>query len=79
MFGMMGQIFSTLHNRRSKKGKGGERKGERIGGKRGLPFSLVCTLYSLDSDKLKNDRKSSVYTHMHFVSLMLRWRNLLRR
>ena len=69
---MMGQMFSTL-NRRGKGGKGGE---ERKGGKEkgegertkaaGLHFSLVCTLYSPESAKLRHVRKPSVYTCISF-------------
>ena len=74
MLCMMGQMFSTL-NRPSKKGKRGRlRRKEGGGGERGLPFSHVCTLYSSDSDKLKYDRKPSVYTHVfRFVAVALRY------
>ena len=69
---MMGQMFSTL-KRREKKGKmrrGKERGKEKGGGERakaaGLHISLVCTLYSPESAKLRHGRKPSVYTCILF-------------
>ena len=66
IFGMMGQMFSTL-NRRGKGEKEGRKGGkEKEEGDRakaaGIQFSLVCKLYSAESAKLRHGRMPSVYT-----------------
>ena len=73
---MMGQMFSTL-NRREEEGKRrggkGEKKRGKARGKQGLPFSLVYTLYSLVSIKLKYGRKPSVCARFSFRCCCVRY------
>ena len=49
------------------KSKGGKERG----GKQGLHFSLVFTVYSPESAKLKHGRKASVYTCICSVAVTL--------